>query len=306
MLDNKIVRWYNQNRKSIWRIIGIVALVLIIIRLANHFAELSLKNGNNNNSNIVNEKAELQTESIISETKISKETAKSNNEILDEFVQYGNNGDIEKAYNLLTDDCKEALYKNVEQFRDEYYNIIFTGERMYTKENWYSKGSGTTYRVTYTNNLLADGGVKQGQSFADYITVVKESNDNYKLNIGQFIGKEEINKEYEDDNIKIEVVSKQIFRMHETYQITFTNKTENETEIYDNTQSKWYITDKDDKNSNAAISEIPQSWLKLTPQIPSKLDVKYIKTYNPDKTTKKIIFENMKINDKYINVEIKL
>lgn len=43
MFDNKIVRFYNQNKNMIWRIIIIVAFVIIIIRLANYLAGLSLK-----------------------------------------------------------------------------------------------------------------------------------------------------------------------------------------------------------------------------------------------------------------------
>ena len=221
-------------------------------------------------------------------------------------MKYCNEGNVEEAYNLLTDDCKDALYNSLEKFKAEYYDIVFSGEKLYVKENWYTSGSYVTYRIDYTNNILADGGLKEGQSFADYITVIKKDDDSYGLNIGQFIMKKDLNKTYEDDDIKVEVVSKQVFRMYEIYQINFTNKTENGNNIYDDAKTKWYIVDKEDKSYDVAISEIPRSYLNLTPIIPSKVEAKFIKTYNPDKTITKMVFKQLRVNDKYIEVELEM
>ena len=308
MLNNNLVRWYNQNKERIWRVIIIVAFVIIIIRLANYFAGENLKKQNENarvNKTTNTETTKIQTNSILTNTVVGKEMAEKSNDIIDEFVKYCNNGEMEKAYSLISDDCKEALYKSEEQFKTEYYNIIFNGNKLYTKENLYSNGNSVTYRVNFTNNLLADGGLKSGESFDDYITIVKKENDEYKLNIGQFIDKKEINKEYEDDNIKIEVIYKNIFREYEIYNIKFTNKTENESIIYDE-ESNWYVIDNNGKNYEASMNEIPYSWLKLIPQVPQSLNVKFIKTYNVDKYIQKLTLKNIKINDKYIDVEIEL
>ena len=301
---NKLIRYYNQNRRMIWRIIGICVFIIIIIQLANYFAGLSLKRNSEKSTNNTNEI--LQTESIISDTEISEQTAEQNNQVIDEFVKYCNEGKIEDAYNLLTDDCKNALYKSIDEFREYYYNVIFATEKIYTKENWYSNNSSVTYRITYTNNILADGGVKSEESFGDYITVIKDNNQ-YKLNIGQFIDLEEINKSFEDDNIKIEIISKQIFRTYEIYKIKFYNKTQDTINLYDtgiNSDSKWYITDENSTESNAAISEVPGSYLNVEAQRNQTLDVKFIKTYNPDKMTNKITFENIKIGSSIATIEI--
>ena len=307
MLDNKIIRFYNQNKEMIWRIIIIVAFVIIIIRLANYFAGLSLKKDAERAANSSNATSEqLQTQSVISDTGISTTVAKSNSDVIDEFVKYCNEGNVEEAYNLLTDDCKEALYNTIDKFKAEYYDIIFTGEKLYTKEIWYSKDSTVTYRVDYTNNLLADGGKKAGQSFADYITVARNSDDTYRLNIGQFIIKEELNKKYEDDDILIEVLSKQIFRTYELYRIQFTNKKESENNIYDLEQTKWYIADRNEKTYALSFDEIARNYFILKPMGQNKLDTKYIKTYNPNKTTQKIVFEKLRINDEYKDIVIGL
>ncbi len=304
---NKLKRYYNQNRKKIWSIIGICVFIIILIQTANYLAGLSLKNKGEKKKNAVT-KDEIQTESIISESKVSETVAKNNNNAIDEFVQFCNDGKIDSAYAMLTADCKEALYNSLEDFEKFYYNKIFNEKKLYTKENWYSDKDMVTYRITYTNNILADGGVKSEETFGDYITVIN-NNGKYELNIGQFINKRNLDKTYEDDNIKIEVESAQIFRLYEIYKIKFYNKTNGEINIYDtqvNADADWHIEDKNKTESKVAIGEAPASYLKIESGMTQTINAKFTKTYNPEKTTKKILLENIKIGNDIKTVEINL
>ena len=38
---NKFIRWYNQNRKSVWATIGIIILIIVVIQLINNFYKVS-------------------------------------------------------------------------------------------------------------------------------------------------------------------------------------------------------------------------------------------------------------------------
>lgn len=304
---NRLRRYYNQNRKKIWKVIGICAFIIILIQTANYIAGLSLKSDKNKKRNTTT-KDEIQAESIISESKVSETVAKKNNDAIDEFVQFCNDGKIDSAYAMLTEDCKEAVFKSVDDFKNQYYNKIFTGKKLYTKENWYSDKDMVTYRITYTNNILADGGVKSEETFGDYITVIN-NNEKYELNIGQFINTKKLNKTYEDDNIKIEVEFTQIFRLYEIYKVKFYNKTNEEINIYDtqiNADANWHIEDKNKIESKIAIDEIPASYLKIDSGMTQTINAKYTKTYNPEKPTKKIVFENIRIGNEINTVEISL
>lgn len=303
----KLKRFYNQNRKKIWKIIGICAFIIILIQAANYIARMSSKTGKNKSNNTTLED-EIQTESIISESSVSEKVAKSNNDTIDEFVQFCNDEKIDSAYAMLTADCKEVLYNTLEDFEKYYYNKIFTGKKLYTKENWYSDKDMVTYKIIYTNNILADGGVKSEETFGDYITVINNNGKN-ELNIGQFINKKNLDKTYEDDNIKIEVESAQIFRLYEIYIIKFYNKTNGEINIYDtqiNADADWHIEDKNETESKIAIGEIPGSYLKLESGMTKTINAKFTKTYNPEKVSRKIIFENIKIENEIKNVKIDL
>ena len=303
---NKLRRYYNQNRRKIWKVIGICAFVIIIIQIANYWAGQSLKKDNDKPA--VSKKDEYQRESIISDKKIEEKVAKQNNKTIDEFVQYCNDGKIESAYAMLTDECKTALYKNIENFKNYYYNRIFTTKKLYTKENWYSDDNLVTYRVVYTNDILADGIEKSDETFGDYITVVKDK-EQYKLNIGQFINYKEIDKIYENSDIKIEIISAKIFRMYEIYSIKFYNKTNGEIYLYDtqiDSNLNWHLEDKESNKAKVAISEVPGSYLKIESEMTQNIEAKFTKTYNPDKKTKKIVFENININGNLNKIEIDL
>ena len=63
---NKIIRLYNQNRRKFWTIIAIIVVGLLLLRLANYLAKLSLERQNNatpTNTTTTNS----QTYSIISD-----------------------------------------------------------------------------------------------------------------------------------------------------------------------------------------------------------------------------------------------
>lgn len=302
---NKLKRYYNQNRNKIWEIIGICAFIIILIQAANYFAGLNLKNKKTDRSNVIKE-SQLQSKSIISDTKISTETAKKNNEVIDEFVKFCNEGKIDSAYDMITQECKNAVYKTIEQFKKEYYDVIFSSEKLYTKENWYSDDNLVTYRVIYTNNILADGEKKSDETFGDYITTIKED-DETKLNIGQFIKFENINKKREENNLKIEILEKQVFRLYEMYKISFTNNSDSEITLYDTavgSDSKWYVTDKGSTKYNVTIGEIAENLLKIQPGETKTLTAKFMKTYNPNKKTKEIYFENIICNNEKININM--
>lgn len=55
---NGIIRWYNQNRKSIWATIGIIILIIVILRLINQFYKINheqeLENASNQIENTIN------------------------------------------------------------------------------------------------------------------------------------------------------------------------------------------------------------------------------------------------------------
>lgn len=282
-----ILRFYEKNKKTIITTILVCIVVILVIQIMNLWAKQAPQN-----TTTKTKQEYIQTEAIINDKKISSEIARENKNIIEDFVNYCNNGKIEDAYELISDDCKEVNFENIENFKNEYYNIIFKNPKLYTAEIWYSLNSDATYKVDFTDNPLHSGGAYD-ETYTDYITLIRDEENNIKLNILGFIRKKELNKIYEDENIKIDIKSKIEDAKDIIYIITFNNKTNGDISLYNNKNSaSWYVTDNFNNKYYADINDI----LELKRNEEKNIQVKFNKTYNPEKATKSINFKNIQIN----------
>lgn len=304
---NKIIRFYNQNKIEIISILLMIIVFLSVIYIINYYIKEDNENKLKNVKYENNISDTLQTKSIISNTYINKDTAQENNDIIDQFISLCNENNFNDAYSMLTDDCKDEVFNSNEtEFEKNYCNKIFKNKKSYQKDNWISSDIRVTYKIIYTNNILENGGKNSEDSFGDYITIEKK--DNYtKLNIANFVGKDEINKNYEDDNILIEVESKDIYIDYETYKVKFTNKSSESVELYnENYKSKWYAEDNKSKKYNVEINEIPKIYFTIDKNNFKLINEKFIKTYSLDREINTLHFENIKLNNEIKNVDLKI
>ena len=69
------------------------------------------------NSTIINDK------SAVDGTTFSKSQKDEEVGIIQNFIEYCNNKNIEKAYELLSDDCKSEMYPTANDFYSKYINF---------------------------------------------------------------------------------------------------------------------------------------------------------------------------------------
>ena len=110
---NKFIRFYNQNRHIVWIIILSIIAFIAIIQILDNFAYE--KNNSNENINNSNNSSINYNYSVITEKEVSSNVS----EIIDEFIEYCNNGQVEDAYEMLSDECKIILYPTLEDFTRE-------------------------------------------------------------------------------------------------------------------------------------------------------------------------------------------
>ena len=102
----RLFRFYNQNRKKIWLMIGIIAFVFLIIQLLNNIAKEQNEKDRQQHENIESTETtfnnvvsyDKQSESIISDDKVSGEKKVTYGKLIDEFFTYCINHNPEKAY----------------------------------------------------------------------------------------------------------------------------------------------------------------------------------------------------------------
>ncbi|MBO5348949.1 MAG: hypothetical protein J6A89_03915 [Clostridia bacterium] len=292
----KILRYFKDNR--IKSIIVLIVIGLIII----FYNALEQKIYKNNSS------SSIYTTAIVQNTNNSFDNnASSNNstimqnvnseeKAIELFVSYCNNAEIGKAYNLLSDECKNVLYKKQEDFYEKYYKVFWQQQRKYKVEKY----NDNIYKLTIMNDPLATGKV-DNNSFIEYITVNK-INGTYKINIASLIKYETLNMKETTDYFDINVVDKAIYMNYEIYTIEILNTSLVNISLTDLKNDKEiFIQDTDKNNFYLSSSEYTEENLTIPYKEKCTIQLKFNKKYTKNnKDTKKIVFKNMKlINREY-------
>ena len=298
---------YHNNKTKIWLILGIIIFVYVIIRMFNAQIkkenEEKINNGTNQNFQVTTYLPSSQT-SVMTNSSTTKENLKKDTEIIKNFIDFCNDNNIEEAYNLLSQQCKDELYKNINDFYNKYYKNIFNEKRSYDIENWASSKN-ITYKVKYLNDIMSSGTVND-EYIEEYITVVTENNEK-KLNVNQFIGKEELNLKRETDNLNITVVNKYVYYDYEEYEIIFENNTDKNIilDTKENTESV-YIEDTKDIKYTWFGNEVPNSYLNLNSGESKRLRLKFNEIYTGKKTDSTIYLTDVNIDGQEEKATIKI
>ncbi len=159
-------------------------------------------------------------------TDVNERTEESISNIIDEFVKYCNEKEYEKAYALLSTDCKENVYPRIETF-EEYVDRLFPTKKVYTIQNYYNSDNDYVYRLRIFDDILATGLTgEEDLSYVTEIITLKVEQGDLVLSVNGYIGKDILESVYEDKYIKITVKSREKTYETETYEVLFSNKTE--------------------------------------------------------------------------------
>ena len=206
-----------------------------------------------------------------------------------EFADLCNKNNVNEAYNMLGDECKENLYPNIETFTKNYIETVFKSEKSIDVKNWIDSENFVTYLVTYTGDILSTGNV-DSEKFQDYITIDSE---NKKLNVNRYIKRKELNKEQEINNIKFTINYVDVFKDYEIYSIKIENKNDNEI-ILDNLNSvsSTYLETNEETKINCSNYEAGINSFKYYAGVTKDIKLKFIKQYSADINDDKIVFSS--------------
>ena len=306
----KFIHWYNQNKKIFWKIVGIIVTIIVVIQLMNGVVnrknQITQQNTTiikeNTTKDNLNQNTLKDDQSVLTGSSIS-ENQKDKLDVLDQFVEYCNNGQIDEAYDLISDDCKKEMFTSKEDFERIYYNKIFSGEsKNISVENWVRN----IYKVKFTQDALSTGIYNAGDAIQDYITIIEEDEDNVKLSINGYIGKEEINQSKEAFDVKIDVVNRHQYMDYEIYEFEVTNNSKNTIILNDieNTDTI-YLEDKNDIKYYAYMHELSSADMRVFPGETKKVVIKYYSKYSSSKKITKFVFSEIALGgNEYASFEI--
>lgn len=277
--------------------------VVFFIQIVNNFNKNKKEESSNKSSitqNTINNEISGKLEgttSLISGSNSVNRNLEKHTSTIDTFIKHCNAGQIEDAYKLLTDECKEEVFPSLESFKNKYYNNVFKTYKTYSIQNWL----GNTYKLKLTEDALTTGKVSSNSSYLqEYVTVVEKDSE-YKLNINNYIGRTAINKSTTVDGITINIESKETFMDYSEYTVRIQNTTD-KTILLDNGKrtDNIYLLDENNVKEYANTGEIIYSDLKLLPMEIKKYTFKFSNSYSNTREMRQLVFKNVIMNyDEY-------
>lgn len=306
----KLRIFYHSNKAKVWFTIGIIIFIYIIIRFWN--AEIKIDNdkareeaANNSINNSTVQTGPSTNTAVLSGTAVSDNTLKKDTEVIKQFIEACNAKNIDEAYSLLSEDCKNELYKTEGAFDNDYVKQIFNQNRSYDIQAWVTSTDAITYKIKYLDDIMATG-VTNEEYIEEYITVIKEENDK-KLNLSQFIKKDNINRIIKKGDLEVNIINRYIYNEYEEYELKFTNKGEKTINLdtKDKTDSV-YIKDKNSVKYDWFGNEVPDEYLTLNESESRTFRIKFNKVYSLNKNDSKIYFTDVHIGNESNKINLEM
>lgn len=292
----KIRLFYYNNKHKLWFGLGIFILICIIIQIINYAIRKNNQEkmqSERQNTLLSQQYTPTTTSPIVSNNKISQTTLKKDTEIIEQFITYGNSNNVEEAYNLLSQDCKDEMYQTIEKFYNNYFKKIFSEKKSYDVKTWIEYNDNVTYRIKYFNDIMATGTINE-EFIEDYFTVIVE-NEEKRLNINQFINKIQMKEKEEVDGLEVSIINKYTYYDYVQYEFVFKNNSESKIilDTKENTESV-YIKGDNDVKYDWFGNEIPNEYLILDSGESRTFRIKFNKLYNPERIEKSINFTDIR------------
>lgn len=238
---------------------------------------------------------------IISGSEVPKKDKEPIEELIDEYVEYCMNKEYDKAYAILSEDCKEEVYPTIESFKS-HVNRTYLEGKTYNIKSYSTQKETYTYRLRVIDDIMATG-YNNGESdeYEDLITITKK-NDTYYLSIQNFILTQEKNIIYEDDYMRIWIEKVKHYYDKEKYVVKIRNKT------------NYYIVIANDQSPNEVLLNLGDDTRKRETQVytnnnifirsgnTATFEMTFPKYFDESSTSTSIIFNAVRILPKYSEI----
>ena len=221
----KIRHWFRTYGKIVFIVATAFAIVFILNRYLMYHDDIKVP------ETTYNPTVSVMKDSSSAPSKV-QDTAE---QMIEEYVGYCNEGNYQKAFNMLSEDCRKYGFKDdVELFAKHVLTKMMTPKK-YSIQNYSNYKKYYIYEVKYLDDILATGLTNQDYSFStEKITFTKNKDGSYDMLVGNFINYSKINNISENEYIKIDVIDRIIDYSIETYKVKFTNRTDSTVVVADN------------------------------------------------------------------------
>ncbi|MFG6319677.1 MAG: hypothetical protein K1W33_07500 [Clostridia bacterium] len=289
----KIRHWFKKYGKIVFFVFVVWSIIFIVNKFLGEYAIEPAPNTTYTPTVSVLD----QSETAPSKVQIAAET------MAEEYVDACNQGKYQKAFAMLSEDCKKYEFEDdVENFARHVLEKLPTPKK-YSIQNYSNYDKYYIYEVKYFDDFLATGLTNSEYTYTtEKIVLTKNSKGGYDIAVGNFIGYEDINNISENEYLKIDIKNKLVRYSTETYEVVFTNRTEDIIVVADNFQeSEVALTLSNEyrgmENSNTTIV--------LEPGESKTFWLGFMKFADDGDKSQSILFGNIRVLEEYAGTESK-
>ena len=214
----KFRRFFRKYRRILFIIFIIWAIIFFINKIV----------GNLNNDYSREVTYEPHVGIISSLHEVPNSTQSSIEDIMEEYMTYCNDGEFDKAFEMISEDCRKYVFDNdVEKYMSYLYTKMPT-PKVYALQNYssisYDGKEMYIYDVRYTDDFLATGLTNSTYGYTQEKITFYRGENGLEMNVGDFIYHTDIKNISENEYLKIDIADKIVNYSIESYEMKFTNR----------------------------------------------------------------------------------
>lgn len=236
--------------------------------------------------------------SVMESYSVPENVSNSVEDMIDEYMEYCNNSEWPKAYDMLSDTCKEYAFDNDISNYMEYMYKKMPKEKKYSIQNYSNDGNTYIYQVKYADDYLATGLTNSTYTFTEEkIIFKKKKNGTIDMAVGNFLDYEDIKNISENEYLKVDVKSVVKYYSLEDYTVKLTNRSDYIIVISDfaeQNEVSLNLNSGDVRNRTDVENDIV-----LQPRESKTLSLRFHKFYDNDDNAKSLTFGSIRVMENY-------
>lgn len=278
-----------------------VIIIVVIIWAMIFFINLILKN---RPVEYVPETTKEVHTSVINNSKTTPSSLQQPIEdIIEEYIGYCNEGNYQKAFNMLSEDCRKYEFNDDVQEFMKHVLIKMPTPKKYSIQNYsstkYGKRNMYIYEIKYIDDLLATGLTNTTYNYTSENLTFYEGEDGLEMNAGNYLYHTDIKSISENEYLKIDVVDKVVNYSIESYKVKFTNRSNYTIVIADGEEQEEVVLRLPQENRNrTSLNKIV-----LEPSQAKEVTFIFPKFVDDGDESQAMLFSSIRVMEKYSGTE---
>ena len=245
---------------------------------------------------------------INSQKKVPKSMTPEIEKLIEEYVEACNDGNYQKAFNYLSEDCRKYEFDDdIEKFMEHVLDVTPT-PREYAAQNYsnINLADGTAiyiYEIKYFNDFIATGLTNSSYSFSsEKVTFYYNDENELMMNVGDYIYHSDPDSITENEYFKADIQDRRVEYDKEIYQILLTNRSQYTIVISDEQEADEVVLVLDNEaNETRGMGETDS--IVLGPGESKTITVSFQKFVDDGDASKAIVFGHVRVMERYSGTE---